>query len=100
MTLGHTPDQRSLFSSSADYCRDILPNTSIDALLERESHRLFPDDAFSDLFKDVGRRCIPPRIVAVVMVLQRIEGLSDREAVEHFSFDLRWKYAAGGLNYD
>jgi Transposase domain (DUF772) len=29
------------------------------------------------------------------MVLQRIEGLSDREAVERFTFDLRWKYSAG-----
>jgi len=29
------------------------------------------------------------------MVLQRIEGLSDREAVDRFAFDLRWKYAAG-----
>jgi hypothetical protein len=34
------------------------------------------------------------------MVLQRLEGLSDREAVERFGFDLRWKYAAGGLDYD
>ena len=43
---------------------------------------------------------MPPRIVAVVMVLQRLEGLSDREAVDRFTFDLRWKYAAGGLGYD
>ena len=34
------------------------------------------------------------------MVLQRIEGLSDREAVDRFAFDLRWKYAAGGLDFD
>jgi hypothetical protein len=34
------------------------------------------------------------------MVLQRLEGLSDREAVDRFTFDLRWKYAAGGLGYD
>jgi len=39
-------------------------------------------------------------IVAIVMVLQRLEGLSDREAVERFSFDVRWKYAAGGLDFD
>jgi Transposase domain (DUF772) len=52
------------------------------------------------LFTDVGRRSVPPMIVAVVMVLQRIEGLSDREAVDRFSFDARWKYAAGGLDFD
>lgn len=39
-------------------------------------------------------------IVSVVMALQRIEGLSDREAVDRFSFDARWKYAAGGLDFD
>jgi hypothetical protein len=39
-------------------------------------------------------------VVAVVMVLQRLEGLSDREAVERFTFDARWKYAAGGLDFD
>lgn len=100
MSLGRTPNQGSLLRSSADYCRDLLAEKSIYALLERESHRIFPDDSFADLFQDVGRRSIPPRIVAVVMVLQRAEGLSDREAVDRFSFDLRWKYAAGGLDYD
>jgi len=34
---------------------------------------------FADLFEDVGRRSVPP-IVAVVIVLQRIEGCSDRPA--------------------
>jgi Transposase domain (DUF772) len=34
------------------------------------------------------------------MVLQRLEGLSDREAVDRFAFDVRWKYAAGGLDFD
>ena len=34
------------------------------------------------------------------MVLQRLHGLSDREAVEAFEFDARWKYACGGLAFD
>ena len=54
----------------------------------------------ADLFGDQGRRSVPPMIVATVMVLQRLEGLSDREAVEAFCFDARWKYAAGGLPLD
>jgi Transposase DDE domain/Transposase domain (DUF772) len=32
--------------------------------------------------------------------LQRLHGLSDREAVEAFEFDARWKYACGGLDFD
>jgi hypothetical protein len=100
MTLGHAPTQADVFRSTAAYCEDRVPAESIYALLHRECHRLFPDAAFADLFTDVGRRSVPPMIVAVVMVLQRLEGLSDREAVERFSFDVRWKYACGGLDFD
>jgi hypothetical protein len=77
-----------------------VPEGSIYGLLHRECERLFPDEMFADLFTDVGRRSVPPMIVAVVMVLQRIEGCSDREAVDRFCFDARWKYAAGGLDFD
>jgi hypothetical protein len=34
------------------------------------------------------------------MVLQRLQGLPDRKAVEAFSFDARWKSARGGLAFD
>jgi hypothetical protein len=34
------------------------------------------------------------------MVLQRYCGMSDREAVDAFVFDARWKYAAGLLDFD
>jgi IS5 family transposase len=68
---------------------------SIWVLLHREGHRLFPDEMFADLFSERGRRSIPPQIVATVMVLQRLFGRTDREAVEAFEFDARWKYACG-----
>jgi hypothetical protein len=100
MSLGQAPQSEDVFRSGSQFCRERLAPTSIYELLYRESHRLFPDEDFADLFAKIGRDCVPPRIVAVVMVLQRLEGLSDREAVERFTFDLRWKYAAGGLAYD
>lgn len=100
MTLGRSPSHEDAFQSSTRFCDGRLSERSIYGLLHRESHRLFPDEGFEDLFVDVGRRSVPPQIVAVVMVLQRLEGLSDREAVDRFCFDLRWKYAAGGLDYD
>ena len=68
--------------------------------MHRECFRLFPDEMFADLLDDAGRRPVPPVIVAVVMVLQRIEGCSDQEAADRFAFDARWKYAAGGLDFD
>jgi hypothetical protein len=100
MTLGHAPTQADVFRSTAAYCEGRVAPDSLYALLHRECHRLFPDALFADLFTDVGRRSVPPMIVAVVMVLQRLEGLSDREAVERFAFDVRWKYACGGLDFD
>ena len=60
----------------------------------------FPGEAFADLFAGNGRCSIAPRIVAVVMVLQRYSGMSDREAVDAFVFDARWKFAAGLLDFD
>jgi hypothetical protein len=100
MTLGKSPTSEDAFRSGAGFCQGRVSETSIYGLLYRESHRLFPDEAFADLFADIGRASVPPRIVAVVMVLQRLEGLSDREAVDRITFDLRWKYAAGGLDFD
>jgi len=100
MTLGRTPRQADLFGSTVGFCEPRVAAGSICGLLHRECHRLFPDEMFADLFTDVGRRSVPPMIVAVVMVLQRVEGCSDREAVERFAFDARWKYAAGGLDFD
>lgn len=98
MSLGKAPSLENLYPGAIDFCEERLGESSIYRLLHRECRRLFPDEAFADLFDVSGRRSIPPRIVAVVMVLQRIEGLSDREAVDRFAFDLRWKYAAGGLD--
>ncbi len=100
MSLGITPPSADLYRSPRELCEEKLSATSIYRLLAEQGHRLFPDEAFADLFEDVGRRSVPPRIVATVMVLQRIEGASDREAADRLAFDLRWKYAAGDLPYD
>jgi hypothetical protein len=100
VTLGVAPTQHDLLRSTANFCEGRVPADSIYGILHRQCYRLFPDGAFADLFTDVGRRSVPPMITAVVMVLQRIEGCSDREAVDRFAFDARWKYAAGGLDFD
>ena len=99
MSLGVAPPL-GLIGSSAVFCAGRVSENSIYALLHREGGRLFADGLFADLFCDVGRRSVPPSIVAVVMVLQRVEGCSDREAVDRLAYDLRWKYAAGGLDFD
>lgn len=100
MTLGLTPSDSNLLTGTAAFVAGRVGDDSVWSLLHRDGHRLFPDQMFGDLFKDYGRRSVPPQIVATVMVLQRLFGLSDRDAVEMFMFDTRWKYACGGLAFD
>ena len=100
MTLGLAERQGDLLDDVKRFCDEALPETSVYAVLHRERDRLFPDEMFADLFSHRGRRSVPPSVVATVMVLQRLEHLSDREAVERFTFDSRWRYAAGVGGYD
>ena len=82
MTAGTTPKQADLWRGTAAVCQGRVGQQSVWAVLYREGDRLFGDELFADLFAEVGRRSVPPRIVATVMVLQRRQGCSDREAVE------------------
>ncbi len=54
---------------------------------------------FADLFgSGRGRPSVPADVVATVLVLQALQALhhlSDREAAEAVTFDLRWKAAVG-----
>jgi hypothetical protein len=100
VSLGQADRQGDLLDDVTRFCGEALPGSSIYAVLYRERDRLFPDEMFADLFSDRGRRSVPPSVVATVMVLQRLEGLSDRDAVERYTFDARWRYAAGVGGYD
>jgi hypothetical protein len=95
VTLGRQLRRPDLSTIGARWCEAALPEGSVYRFLARERTRLFPPELFADLFELTGRRSVPPSILAVVMVLQRLEGLSDREAVDRFAFDVRWRYAAG-----
>ena len=99
MTMGVSECQADLFRGTG-FVGDRVAAGSVFALLFREGDRLFPDSMFADLFSGRGRRSVAPRTVASVMVLQRWFGLSDREAAEAFEFDVRWRYACGGLGLD
>jgi hypothetical protein len=100
MSLGLAERQGDLLDDVNRFCEATLPKNSIFAVLHRERDRLFPDELFADLFSTRGRDSVPPSIVSTVMVLQKLHGLSDREAVEAYAFDARWRYAAGVGGYD
>src|SRR3954453_7303906 len=74
----------------------LLPPGGVYAFLAEQRQWLFPDVMFADLFPSrLGRPSEPADVVAAVLVLQALQGLSDREAVEALTFDLRWKAACG-----
>src|SRR4051812_24285743 len=100
MALGRASQQLDLLDPVTRFCEESLAGNSIFAFLHAHGETLFPDGMFSDLFAAGRRRAVPPSVGATVMVLQRLEGLSDREAVDRFTFDARWRYAAGVGGWD
>jgi len=81
---------------AAAWCRHLVPDGSVYALLADHRHELFPPELFADLVVQ-GRShpSVPAAVVATVMVLQALEGLSDREAVSALRRDIAWKVACG-----
>ena len=74
----------------------LVPDGSVYAFLAEHRRWLFPDAMFADLFPSGrGRPSVPAEVVATVMVLQALEGRSDRDAVDALRTDLKWKVACG-----
>jgi IS5 family transposase len=81
---------------AAALCRQLVPEGSVEAFLADHRHDLFPDEMFEDLFPSGrGRPSIPAAVVASVMVLQALEGLSDRDAARAVRDRISWKVACG-----
>jgi IS5 family transposase len=81
---------------AAALCRQLVPEGSVEAFLADHRHDLFPDEMFEDLFPSGrGRPSIPADLVASVMVLQALEGLSDRDAARALRDRISWKVACG-----
>ncbi len=89
-------DPESVLTDAAALCGDLVKAGSVSAWLAEHRRELFPDDAFADLFPSgKGRPSEPADVVAAVMVLQALEGLSDREAAEALRLRIDWKVACG-----
>ena len=79
-----------------ELCGELVPEGSVYQFLAEHRRRLFPAEMFADLFgSGRGRPSTPGSVVATVMVLQALECLSDREAVQRLRRDIAWKAAAG-----
>ncbi len=92
---GHSEPNRELLDAAA-LCRQLVSEGSVEAFLADHRQELFPDELFSDLFPSGrGRPSVPADQIAAVMVLQSLEGLSDRDAARALRDRISWKVACG-----
>lgn len=93
--LGKSDPNAELLDAAA-LCRHLVAEDSMHAFLADHRRELFPDEMFADLFPSGrGRPSVPADVVATVMVLQALEGLSDRDAAMALRTNIAWKVAAG-----
>ena len=95
LVQGRSDPNRELLDAVA-LCRQLVPASGVEAFLADHRRELFPDEMFEDLFVSKrGRPSVPADVVASVMVLQALEGLSDRDAVRALRDRISWKVACG-----
>jgi len=92
---GRVDPQRGL-ADAEGLAGGVVRPGSVTAWLAEHRSALFPDEMFADLFPSGrGRPSIPGEVIAVVMVLKELEGLSDQQAVDAVRFRIDWKVACG-----
>jgi hypothetical protein len=92
---GRSEDQRELLDAES-VAGHLLKPGSVFAFLAEHRQRLFPAELFADLFPSGrGRPSVPADVMASVIVLQTLHGMSDSETTDAVTFDLRWKAALG-----
>ena len=92
---GRSDDQRELLDVES-VAGHLLRPGSVFAFLAAHRRELFTDEMFADLFPTRrGRPSVPADVMATVITLQALHGLSDSETVDAVTFDLRWKAACG-----
>jgi IS5 family transposase len=93
--LGKRSAQASLFAADTMYL-DFVGRQSFYGFLATQRSRLFRDEDFADLYcLTNGRNSVPPSQVALALLLQAHDRVSDEEAVARADFDIRWKVALG-----
>jgi transposase len=75
--------------------RAAFPKGSLAMQLCDELGMMYTDAQFSDLFPERGQPAESPARLALVTVLQFVEGLPDRQAADAVRGRIDWKYALG-----
>jgi len=73
----------------------IFPTGNVVMQIRDHFGMLFHNQQFRHLFSTTGQPALAPACLALVTVLQFLEGLSDRQAAEAVQDRISWKYALG-----
>lgn len=91
----HPSCERSVPTETVRVARAVFPQGNPYLTLRDELGPLYTDPLFAPLFAAGGRPAEAPGTLAVVLVLQFAEGLSDRQAAEAVRSRIDWKYLLG-----
>jgi transposase len=86
---------RAIPAGTAQVARAAFPNGCLAIRIREALGELFEDAQFAGLFATRGRPAVSPARLALVLVLQFAEGLSDRQAADAVRGRIDWKYALG-----
>src|SRR3990170_5552807 len=93
--LGTRSPQRGLYEADHLYLPFVGEDTFYGFLAQHRSE-LFHDGDFATLYcRDNGRNSVPPSLLAVALLLQAHDRVSDAEARRRADLDLSWKVALG-----
>lgn len=93
--LGKRSPQRGMFEADQQYL-DFVGEDTFYGYLARHGYDLFDDEGFAELYcDDNGRPSVPPSLLAIALLLQAHDGVSDEEAKARADYDMRWKVALG-----
>lgn len=80
---------------TAQVAQAAFPKGNVYMRIRDELPQLFDEAALTHLFRHQGRRAEAPGTLLLVMVMQYMEGLTDRQAALAVRARIDWKYALG-----
>lgn len=81
--------------TTSQVAKAAFPKGNLYLTMGDEIGTFYTNRDFEELFSDEGHPAVPPWRLALICVMQYIEGLSDRMAAEAVRSRIDWKYALG-----
>jgi transposase len=86
---------RSIPEETRQVAKAAFPKGNVYLWIGDELGRLYADHLFVDLYPVRGQPTVSPGRLALITIMQFMEGLTDRQAAEAVRGRIDWKYALG-----